>query len=94
MKTHGYSHRKSLVVCASLFMLFTLVLAACGGPSTTGKSGSQAAGATPTSTNIPTNLYVVAQSLNPTLADHGFLYLIVMITEQEGTVYQSFMTKY
>lgn len=74
MKTHRYSPRKSLVVCTSLLILFTLLLAACGSPSTTGKSGSQTVGATPTSAYIPTNLYIVAQSLNPTSADHGFLY--------------------
>jgi eukaryotic-like serine/threonine-protein kinase len=56
MNTHTYSRRNRLFVWASLLLLTTLLLAACGGPSTSVQTGTPTPGktVTPTTGTTPT----------------------------------------
>lgn len=54
MNAHRSSQRNRLIVLLSLLLVSTLLLAACGGPSTTGQTGTPTSGKTPTTSTTPT----------------------------------------
>jgi len=68
MNTHMHSSGKNLFVWVSLLLLSTLLLAACGGPSTTGQRGTPTAGktVTPTGTTPTTGVTPTTVPMPPT----------------------------
>jgi dipeptidyl aminopeptidase/acylaminoacyl peptidase len=68
MKTHMHSLRNRLFIWASLLLLITLLLAACGGPSTTGQTGTPTPGKTVTSTTDTTPTTGVTPTTVPMLS--------------------------
>ena len=77
MNTHEYSSRPRLFVAISLLILITLLLAACGGPSTSGGSVTPTPGKTATLPDqLPTEGYRTSSCHGPACAGQaGYLCL-------------------